>query len=306
MNTCTVGDCEKPRRSGRALYCEMHYYRLRRNGTTDPLKPWNRHEGTCKVDDCESPVDDRWGMCKMHATRVARHGDPLVVIHQRDRDLPRGEQHHSWTGAEATYDAAHSRVHAQRGRASDHLCADCDGQASQWSYDHSDPDERVSEAGYAYSLDVNHYAPRCVSCHKQHDCAFILQERGGAFSTAPRCGKPIRSTRILSQLGHPDPPPACGRPVGHGGTCSLPETYQRELEYNRKRTREATRAADGQMAGPKPRCGCPLQVKRGREPDVCGRPTGHSGRHLGTVAYRRGLDRTRAAEKRQAKEREAA
>lgn len=31
---CSVLDCNKNARSGIALYCEMHYYRVRRNGTT--------------------------------------------------------------------------------------------------------------------------------------------------------------------------------------------------------------------------------------------------------------------------------
>ena len=246
----------------------------------------------CRI--CGKPVKEI-GLCSMHASRVRRHGDPNAFTHQRDRNLPRGEQHWSWTGSDATYGAAHGRVKKERGPASTHPCADCGGRARHWSYDHRDPDGRLSPDGRAYSLDINHYVPRCVSCHKMHDCALILQERGGAFNTSPPCGRPIRSRRVLSRLGNPDPVPRCGRPVGHSGSCSLPETYRRQLERNRKAAREA--AVGREVLAPKPRCGRPLQVKRGREPDICGRPAGHSGQHLGTAAYRRGLDRTRAAGK---------
>lgn len=32
MTTCTITDCQRLARSGVNAYCEMHYYRLRRNG----------------------------------------------------------------------------------------------------------------------------------------------------------------------------------------------------------------------------------------------------------------------------------
>jgi len=244
----------------------------------------------CRIDDCTKPVKDN-EMCSMHTSRVRRHGDPRAFTHQKDRNLPRGETHHSWTGDDADYKTAHRRVRAKRGRASAHQCADCGGPARHWSYDHRDPNERVSAEGRAYSLDVNHYVPRCVRCHKRHDCALILQERGGTFNTAARCGKPIRSRPLLARLGNPDPAPVCGRPAGHSGNCSLPESYRRELEYNRRPAREVARSKEGCAAGLMPRCGHQIQVKRGNDPDTCGRPAGHNGGHLGTRAYRRTLDR---------------
>lgn len=38
MKTCIVDGCENPVRSGGSQYCEKHYYRIRRNGTTDTVK----------------------------------------------------------------------------------------------------------------------------------------------------------------------------------------------------------------------------------------------------------------------------
>ena len=105
----------------------------------------------CRIDGCTKSVKEI-GMCSMHASRVRRHGDPDAFTHQRDRNLPRGEAHHSWTGSEATYENAHRRVKRERRRPSTHKCADCGAQAQHWSYDHSDPDERISEGGRPYSL----------------------------------------------------------------------------------------------------------------------------------------------------------
>ena len=111
-------------------------------------------------------------MCSMHATRMRRHGNPDAVTHQRDRNLPRGLTHRSWTGAKATCTAAHQRVKAAKGTASNYACVDCGGQARHWSYDHKDPGE-LFEDGRAYSAKVEHYEPRCVPCHKRFDVALL-------------------------------------------------------------------------------------------------------------------------------------
>ena len=72
---------------------------------------------------------------------------------------------------------------AMSGAASEHDCVDCGGSAYQWSYDHSDPDERVATepplTGIAYSLNPEHYSPRCVPCHKRFDLGRLDAVRGG-------------------------------------------------------------------------------------------------------------------------------
>lgn len=123
----------------------------------------------CLVEGVEKPATEN-GMCKKHSTRVRRHGDPFAFTHQRDRDYPRGSAHHSWTGDQVTYDDMHRRVVRAMGSASEHPCTDCGNPAKHWSYDHKDPDERLGDKG-AFSLDINHYLPRCVSCHKRFDLA---------------------------------------------------------------------------------------------------------------------------------------
>lgn len=167
MNICAAGECERETRSARALYCEMHYYRLRRTGKLT-ARPWAaRTPGPCSVGDCENPAQDV-GMCFKHAARMRRHGDPRVVIHQRDRQLPCGSANPRWAGDGITYGGMHLRVRNVLGSARDHLCVDCGDQARQWSYDHDDPGERHAAEG-AYSLNIGHYLPRCVPCHKKFD-----------------------------------------------------------------------------------------------------------------------------------------
>lgn len=53
-----------------------------------------------------------------------------------------------------------------------HQCIDCGSQAYHWSYDHDAPDEMYETIGkylVAYSPSQEHYAPRCVPCHKRFD-----------------------------------------------------------------------------------------------------------------------------------------
>lgn len=73
------------------------------------------------------------------------------------------------------YAAAHIRLRITQGPAQQHTCVDCEQQACDWSYDGADPDELIQENGHAaglrYSLDPEHYAPRCRPCHKAFDLA---------------------------------------------------------------------------------------------------------------------------------------
>lgn len=145
----------------------------------------------CRMDGCEKPV--RYiGLCIMHLTRYRRHGDPLAVTHPKDRNLARGEQHHSWTGPNANYKDAHRRVSSKRGPASSQACVDCGATAAHWSYDHSDPDERISDKGRAYSLDAARYQPRCVSCHRKFDLS---------INPAPRIPIDLEAVRRMHAEG---------------------------------------------------------------------------------------------------------
>jgi hypothetical protein len=88
----------------------------------------------------------------IRARNTARRGTPNLKLRR----------------ANATYGAAHKRLIYAKGRASAHRCVDCGKPAGHWSYTYTDPDELLSDRG-PYSLDPNHYVPRCPTCHKRHD-----------------------------------------------------------------------------------------------------------------------------------------
>lgn len=108
--------------------------------------------------------------CECGARTVVRGNDLKTAkvkscgarVHYPDQRLPRVE-----------YGAAHGRVVRDRGRASEHACVGCGDRAADWSYDHSDPGELISEApgtlGYRYSCDPSYYLPRCRPCHTIYD-----------------------------------------------------------------------------------------------------------------------------------------
>ena len=80
------------------------------------------------------------------------------------------------------YSTVHDRLRNERGRAQNHLCVDCGGQAYEWSYDGLDPEEMI-DWGHRYSTKPEHYAPRCRSCHNRHDGKFPPYHSG---ETHPR------------------------------------------------------------------------------------------------------------------------
>lgn len=177
ITACSVDECDTPKRSSGALYCEMHYGRMRRNGTLEGPRRYDNE--ICSVDGCSTPRKSN-GMCDLHDTRYRRHGDPNTVIAPEQRRLATGALSPSWTGSEATYNAAHQRVKKARGSARKHPCVDCGNEARHWSYDHADPNERFTEDGYAYSTELEHYEPRCVPCHKLYDLALLASKREAA------------------------------------------------------------------------------------------------------------------------------
>ncbi|OTR21927.1 hypothetical protein [Mycobacteroides abscessus] len=76
---------------------------------------------------------------------------------------------------EIGYESVHGRLRALRGTAREHECAECGRQASDYSYDHEDPDELIGMterlAIAKYSLDLGHYQALCRSCHRKRDIA---------------------------------------------------------------------------------------------------------------------------------------
>lgn len=78
----------------------------------------------------------------------------------------KGAKHWNW-GEEPNYKAMHQRVRAARGRAVDHRCIDCGQPAEDWSCRRDVP--LVCTDKRYYSLNVEHYDPRCKPCHGLYD-----------------------------------------------------------------------------------------------------------------------------------------
>lgn len=87
-------------------------------------------------------------------------------------------------GLPVTYSAVHSRLTAERGRATEHVCGLCgEEQAEQWAYRHSDPFQLSGRNGAkgrerSYSLDLSAYAPACLSCHATFDRRMSALRKG--------------------------------------------------------------------------------------------------------------------------------
>ncbi|MEZ5411042.1 MAG: hypothetical protein R2761_23630 [Acidimicrobiales bacterium] len=116
---------------------------------------------TCSIETCEKPAAKR-GWCGMHYERWRQHGDPTITLLPRDKP---------------NYLSAHKRVHRRKGKAKDFACANnCGRPASQWAYDHEDPNEltgpmkvRGQVVELAFSTDPEHYVPLCGTCHHRLD-----------------------------------------------------------------------------------------------------------------------------------------
>lgn len=194
---CTVPKCQKKaeRGFGAESICLPHYMRKYKKGTfgdvavdekkiIDPIlgKYVTVKLGEiriCQVDGCSTRADGlRW--CKKHATRYRRHGDPEKFIPVDQRDMATGPRNIHWTGDSATYSAVHQRIRKVRGRASRYQCVDCGEQAKQWSYNRSDANEKLGVAEtpnpVPYSVSLESYVPRCISCHKKFDLRAIREQ----------------------------------------------------------------------------------------------------------------------------------
>lgn len=75
-----------------------------------------------------------------------------------------------------TYNALHSRLRRVRGRARDHVCAECGAQANGWAYQGGDPDERMAEVSWhgrafeaPFTTNLDAYSPMCNGCHSRKD-----------------------------------------------------------------------------------------------------------------------------------------
>ena len=173
---CDIEGCDKRARTMSAGLCAMHYHRVYRSGSLERMvisPKWVDIRGQRFGKLLVVERDTNAWLCACDCGRTA---------HVETGSLNRGALSCGARGCkpppvprqlDAGYGAAHSRVRRDNGPASNHICVDCGIPAYQWSYDHHDQDERISDErnslGMPYSLDSRHYQPRCVNCHKTFD-----------------------------------------------------------------------------------------------------------------------------------------
>jgi len=154
---CVISGCSKNDTLRRGM-CDNHY-RIWRRGT--------HLSGGCSVDGCGSPAISR-GYCKSHYTKWSQYGDPLHRAPMGPRQPLSAQRNPNWRGHDVGYMGVHARLRQQRGPAANSKCRHCGQRATDWAYDHTDPNERVWK-GHPYSTDLGRYIPLCRPCHKAFD-----------------------------------------------------------------------------------------------------------------------------------------
>lgn len=76
---CTVNGCDGEHEANGL--CQRHYMRVIRTGSTDDPEP--HVPSPCAVDECDD-LAIGLGYCSRHYARVKRHGDPLVMLRERE------------------------------------------------------------------------------------------------------------------------------------------------------------------------------------------------------------------------------
>ena len=170
MRKCEIEGCETQQGQLRRGMCSMHYRRWQRYGDPHTKKKsgYPPKLRKCEVEGCDNKHHSR-GMCDKHYNRWKSHGDTFVV---EKGGRPRGDN--------PTYGAAHQRLVADYGKASEHDCSVCFEPADEWAFirewcpdnevlrqekDFPNGRRRVVE----YSLDPAHYLTLCRSDHNRLD-----------------------------------------------------------------------------------------------------------------------------------------
>lgn len=79
------------------------------------------------------------------------------------------------------YSAVHHRLAKTNGPASNHVCVDCGGAASRWSWNRTGPQITGANQGktVSWGTSLSDYSARCASCSTRMD-------RGGSVTHCPR------------------------------------------------------------------------------------------------------------------------
>ena len=160
---CKITDCSnKPHTKG---MCVTHYNAERIAKMNLP----------CSVEGCEN-LQIAMDMCSNHYQRKRWHNQKYKVpCDQKGCETPRyGAGDFCFLHKPIKYIAAHARVRKARGNAREYDCEWCHGDATEWCYDHEDPEELIHQGndthyGMPYSRKVEHYKALCTYCHRLLD-----------------------------------------------------------------------------------------------------------------------------------------
>lgn len=168
---CSVEECG--RKLHARTWCSTHYLRWRKTGEPGSAQLLRMARNpVCSVDGCKRPTHAR-NLCDPHYRRFASSGAVgSVQVVPSVPPAKRRDANPQWRGDAIGYDAAHVRVKAARGSAKEYACRLCGGPATEWAYDHSDPNEQYADRRGPYSTDQRCYFPACRPCHKRYDANF--------------------------------------------------------------------------------------------------------------------------------------
>lgn len=162
--------------------CQASYRYANRERTRKVGREYRKNTSSCAVAGCVRAAKSNaaGSMCDTHTWRLRHWGttDDGGGVYRWT-----GKSHPGWRGDEIGYSAAHVRVYAARGKASEYACVDCSttaaaGSRIEWSYAGGCPrelfelalDSRNGKAReMAYSPDPSSYDARCVACHIKFD-----------------------------------------------------------------------------------------------------------------------------------------
>jgi hypothetical protein len=107
------------------------------------------------------------------AASIRRTYESGNVNHARANKGLRREQTTQWKGDDIGYRAAHARLSALRGKASEHRCDMCGGPAHEWALRDDARAAKVAVGGQfdgkSFSTQVDDYMPACRPCHRIYD-----------------------------------------------------------------------------------------------------------------------------------------
>lgn len=181
MHECSVNGCNEPVKRPTTGLCYGHYMKNWRYGTPTPVhRPRVKMKAGTRFGALVARTHLGAGAwlceCDCGRSRVAKSGEL-----NRGSAITCGDRAVHYRQDYVVYYTAHDRVRSDRGKAGDYRCIDCGAQADHWSYNHQDPNELYSDSpsslGAPYSLDVDNYDPRCITCHRRFDLAYIRAKR---------------------------------------------------------------------------------------------------------------------------------